>query len=366
MKWSPKIFSYIIGLILIGLSFYFFGTIWLYIILASVISLIVQPLTKLISRIEIKNYHLPNGIIAAFSLFAFWTVFLIFVKTFVPLIINEANELSKIDTQAIESYFHEDIEKTQILIKQFVIQDEDFNFRSYLQEKAKVILNLEHIKQIFTNTIGTIGDILIAFFAISFIAFFFIKDNKLLMRAIISLAPTSKEQTVKLVLTKVIRLLSRYFIGLIIEVSAIIIIVSMGLWAVGIGFSHAIVIGLIAGLLNVIPYIGPLIGMTFGSVIALATELTNGIPSNFSILFIGIIAVFLLAQIIDNFLLQPIIYSNSVNATALEIFLVILMAGTLGGITGMILGIPVYTIIRVIAKEILGENRIVKKLTKNI
>jgi len=366
MKGIPKIFTYIIGLILFSLSFYFFGTIWMYILLSAIISLIVHPLTKLISKIRIKDYKLPKGMIAVIGLFSFWALFFIYFRTFVPLIVNEANELSGIDLQAIELHFHEPLVKAQAFTKQFIIQDDNFNLRNYLQEKAKLVLSLEHLKQIFSNTIGTIGDIFIALFAISFISFFFIKDNKLLMRAILSFVPTPKEQTVRYVITKVIRLLRKYFVGLIIEVLAIIFIVSMGLWFVGIGFSHAIVIGLIAGLLNVIPYVGPLIGMFFGSVIALATELTNGIPSDFSVLFISVIAVFLIAQLIDNFLLQPIIYSNSVNASPLEIFLVILMAGSLGGIVGMVLAVPIYTIIRVIAKESLSEIEVVQKLTRNI
>ena len=71
-------------------------------------------------------------------------------------------------------------------------------------------------------------------------------------------------------------------------------------------------------------------------------------------------------QMLDNFLLQPIIFSNSVNAHPLEIFLVILIAGTVAGISGMIFAIPFYTFIRIIAKEFLSQFEIVKSLTKNI
>ena len=69
---------------------------------------------------------------------------------------------------------------------------------------------------------------------------------------------------------------------------------------------------------------------------------------------------------IDNFIIQPIIFSNSVKAHPLEIFIIILSAGTIWGITGMLVAIPFYTVIRVIAKEFLSEFKIVQFLTKDI
>jgi predicted PurR-regulated permease PerM len=76
--------------------------------------------------------------------------------------------------------------------------------------------------------------------------------------------------------------------------------------------------------------------------------------------------VFLSVQVIDNVLFQPLIYSSSVKAHPLEIFLVIMAAGSMAGIIGMILAIPVYTIIRVIAAEFFENMKLVKKLTKNL
>lgn len=366
MKLSPKIFPYTLGTLLLALSFYFFGDIWIYIILSAVISLIVRPFTKFSSKIKIGKFSLSSGLLAGISLFLFWSFLFLFLKIFLPLIVNEANELSKINIVALEERFQEPIHKIQQLSKQYFIDNNDFNLKEYAKERLSDILSLSQVKEAFSNTIGTIGNIFIAIFAISFISFFLIKDNELLMRGILSIAPVDREQQVKLVVKKIVKLLSRYFTGLIIEVSAIILLVTIGLWAIGIAFSHAIVIGFVAGFLNVIPYVGPLIGMAFGSIIAIATELTDEIPDNLLLLFLGIIAVFLIIQLIDNFVLQPLIYSNSVNASPLEIFIVILMAGTIGGISGMILAIPIYTIIRVIAKETLSQIKVVEKLTKDI
>jgi predicted PurR-regulated permease PerM len=79
-----------------------------------------------------------------------------------------------------------------------------------------------------------------------------------------------------------------------------------------------------------------------------------------------VIGVFAAANLIDNTVLQPLIYSNSVKAHPVEIFLVILIAGSLAGIPGMILAIPTYTMLRVIAKEFLSQFKVVQSLTRNI
>jgi predicted PurR-regulated permease PerM len=72
------------------------------------------------------------------------------------------------------------------------------------------------------------------------------------------------------------------------------------------------------------------------------------------------------AQLADNIVLQPVLYSNSVHAHPLEIFLVILIAGNLGGVLGMLFAIPMYNVARVFAKEFFNNIRVVQKLTENM
>ena len=125
-------------------------------------------------------------------------------------------------------------------------------------------------------------------------------------------------------------------------------------------------IGVIGGFLNIIPYLGPLIGAAIGIVIGVTTNLT---PDNIDMMgwmALWIAIAFSIPKFIDDFILQPVIYSSSVRAHPIEIFLVILMAGSLAGITGMILAIPAYTVLRVVAKQFFGKFKIVSTLTKNM
>ena len=163
-------------------------------------------------------------------------------------------------------------------------------------------------------------------------------------------------------------LLSRYFIGLIIEILGVALIDFLGLLLIArLGFNASIGIAFICGVLNIIPYVGPLMGGVIGSVLAIVMKyccaLPVGLDVNFWVFIIILIAIFWFAQIIDGLIYQPVIYSNSIKANALEIFIVLLMAGYIGGIIGMLVAIPCYTVIRVIAARFFRNVKFIRKLT---
>jgi predicted PurR-regulated permease PerM len=140
-------------------------------------------------------------------------------------------------------------------------------------------------------------------------------------------------------------------------------IVSISLTCCGYGVSNAFFIGLIIGILNVIPYVGPWLGFIISLLIS-AAFVSSGMTITFIFISLGITV--LCTQFIDNTFIQPILYSNSVDAHPLEIFIVILMAGHFAGVIGMLLAIPAYTVLRVIAKEFFSNFKIVRKLTENM
>jgi predicted PurR-regulated permease PerM len=180
------------------------------------------------------------------------------------------------------------------------------------------------------------------------------------------LFPDKYLEKIKHILASIKKLLTRYFIGIIVQISGIITLVSTGLTIVGVDFSDALVIALVVGLFNIIPYLGPIMGASLGLVLGLATNLDLTFYPELLPLLGYMTIVFIIVQVIDNVVFQPFIYSSSVNAHPLEIFLVILCAASLFGITGMILAIPSYTILRVIAKEFFNNLKVVKKITEKI
>lgn len=233
-----------------------------------------------------------------------------------------------------------------------------------IQKRIFATFNPGQIPQLFSTLIGFMGNLLIAFMSILFIAFFFLKEQGLFLDALQAIVPSKYEKEVIHALDDSSRLLRRYFVGVSIQVTTITIFVSLVLTVFG--MKNALLIAFFAALINVIPYLGPVIGATFGVLITISSNLDLPFYEEMLPLIFIVIITFAAMQLLDNFVLQPFIFSNSVSAHPLEIFIVILVGAKLSGIVGMVLAIPVYTVIRVIAKSFLSEFRLVQKLTKKL
>jgi predicted PurR-regulated permease PerM len=359
--------------ILLGIGFLFilfllwrFSAIVTYILTSVVLAFIGKPLVHWLSSIKYKKLRIPKWLAALITLLTIWTVFITFLSFVIPLIINQFNTLSNIDfTKVLDS-----LEISAAQLFHFLGNDSQvLENRTFLDMATETLgnqIDFSQISDVFGMIASTIGELLIAFFAVSFITFFFLKEKNMFRNAIVLLVPTNYESKVNHIIDSVSYLLRRYFLGLLFEVFMVMLLDTLGLTIVGISFNDAVVIGLICGLFNVIPYLGPWMGAIVGLLIGAALN----IEANFmdqTLPLLGFMAlVFLSVQIIDNILFQPLIYSSSVKAHPLEIFLVIMAAGSLAGIVGMILAIPVYTILRVIAKEFFDNVKIIRKITEKL
>jgi predicted PurR-regulated permease PerM len=227
-------------------------------------------------------------------------------------------------------------------------------------------VRFNQVSELINDVGGTLGSILIGIFAVLFISFFFMKDSNLFDRGVMMIIPENYESKAENALRKIKNLISRYFIGLVFQVIGITTLVTTGLTLSGVDFSLAILIGIIAGFLNLIPYVGPWIGAALGIVLIIAGNLEMDFNTEMLPLLIFVLLTFVITQMIDVFLFQPLIFSNSVRAHPLEIFLVILIGSSIAGILGMLLAIPTYTVLRVIAKEFFSQFKFVRSLTKNM
>jgi predicted PurR-regulated permease PerM len=181
---------------------------------------------------------------------------------------------------------------------------------------------------------------------------------------LLSVFPQQSQQRIVRVFGKVRRLLSRYFIGILIQITVVMLLEFAGLMAFNV--PNALLIAFIGGLLNVIPYLGPLIGCATGCVLTILSILATGMYDEVGWTVVKVISVFLAANIIDNVVNQPLIFSKSVKAHPVEIFVVTICAGYLAGIGGMIIAVPAYTVLRIIMKEYLSEFAFINNLTKNM
>jgi predicted PurR-regulated permease PerM len=233
-------------------------------------------------------------------------------------------------------------------------------------EKVSGVLNVNMVQNFLMTIFGALGNLVVAIFSISFITFFFLKDQQLFFESILMWVPDKFTENVARALHSIKKLLTRYFIGIIIQSTCILILITLGMTIVGINFKQALVMGVIIGILNVIPYVGPWLGLFIALIMGIASHINMDFHEVVVPLITYMIIVEIITNLIDNVVLQPIIFSNSVKAHPLEIFIVVLASGLVAGIPGMILGIPAYTVLRVFAREFFYNFKAVQKITSNL
>lgn len=249
------------------------------------------------------------------------------------------------DVTAIEKPDDSPLEKTKKRLFSFI------NPSALIGSAASYIINF-------------FGNFLILVTSVSFIAFFFLQDEKLFGRSIKGILPDTYAVRTDSALSEIRRLLTRYFGGILLQIFMIAIFVSTCLWFLGI--ENGILIGFFAAFANIIPYIGPFIGGIFALLVTISSSLHLDFYTEMLPLLGKVALIFVVMQGLDNFLLQPIIFSNSVLAHPLEIFIVVITGAKLGGIFGMIVALPIYTVFRVIAATFLNEFKIVQQLTQHL
>jgi len=362
-------YKYIIWLpavIIIGFIVWYFSSIVVYILVSAILAIMGRPLMNWLCNIKIGKIRIPRSAAATVTL---TVIFLIFAGIFLfiaPLLNKLVLYVTALDINAAGLSLSaplSDINKA--LQETFIISDPDFKVENIILTEIQKIFSAPQIASFFASVTSFVINFGISIFVISFITFFFLKEQNMFNNMVTALFPDKYEQNITHAIKSVSDLLGRYFIGICVETLCITILNGFGLHLIaGVDFSLAFVLAFISGVLNVIPYIGPWIGGIFGVLLSLiGYDLAN--PNIFGfVLTVG--AIFFVTHMIDVFIFQPYIYSNSVKAHPLEIFLVILIAGSIGGIIGMLVAIPSYTVLRVFAREFFSNLKLVQKLTDNI
>ncbi len=366
MEKAATISKYIAGavaLIVIGLVVWYFSNIVIYIIAAAVLSILGRPAMEYIAGLHVGKVRIPRGVAAALTLVLLALLVCGFFYVFIPVIFDKLSQLASIDFEGLSNQILQPLQQVESFIVRYLPVGADFSITQAIGEQVGSYINLSHINDFVSSFIGTVTSFFIAIFSIGFITFFFLKDKNLFSDGVTLLFPARNKDNVTRALDSANRLLVRYFVGIVIESTVVLIIVAVGMLIVGFDLQDSLLYGLIMGVLNVIPYVGPFMGYVIGVLIGLLSPIPGAalLP-----LVIKMVAVFAIAQLVDNMVLQPLIYSNSVKAHPLEIFIVLLIAGSIGGIWGMLVAVPSYTVLRVFAKEFLNNFRIVRKLTDKI
>lgn len=416
--WQKYLLALVPVLVLVFL-FYYFGDIVSYIILAWVVSMIGAPIFKLL------NKFLGASSSSAITLVLLSLAVILFLRITVPPLANQAKRLSEIDYNTIitglqdpiddftdwlvrigaiseeepnepisQQKRHKDIIHTEVIKLDSILQkDRDslmhtninllINIHSddpgepileEITEQPKLFENLKtdifkmldpsRIPELLGSFVGFFGNMLITILSVLFIAFFFLREKGLFVKMMSLLVSNDNEPKVKHAIEESSTLLVRYFVGLIIQVLIITVLTTIVLKIFG--FKSALLMAICFAILNLIPYLGPILGNLVGVLIVISSNLDYDFYEIVLPKVITAIIIFAVLQLIDNFLLQPNIFSKSVKAHPLEIFLIVLIGAKLGGIPGMVLAIPAYTVIRVLLKVFFSEFEVVKRITASL
>ncbi|HCV50559.1 AI-2E family transporter [Saprospiraceae bacterium] len=422
MKFDKKYLLALLPLALVSGLLYYFSDIATYVVLAWALSMVGAPIVM-----KLRKY-LGKNVAAGITVGLFVLLIGLILWIFIPPLLQQAKNLTTVDYNKMiggleqpindwnqwlvnrglmedrapkitEVFVEPILEKKPIVATKVIPLDSLLNDSTKVGTNIALVINIDNeaiyheqskldnvagdedglldiykgiyeyfnpsiIPSIFSSFVGFFGNILVAIMSILFIAFFFLKEQGLFNNMITSILPNKYEGQTFTAINQSSKLLIRYFVGVVVQIMIITIFVSLALSILGV--KNALLIGFFAALMNIIPYIGPILGASFAVLITLSSNLALPFYDEMLPLLFKVMGVFMVMQLLDNFILQPNIFSKSVKAHPLEIFIVVLMGAKIGGIIGMVVAIPIYTVLRVLAKVFLSEFKVVQSITKGI
>lgn len=210
------------------------------------------------------------------------------------------------------------------------------------------VFGQEQITLFAGSLFGVFANIFYAVLVIPFVAFFFLKDGMQIQHNLLRLVPNRYFELTLMLMEKIESNIGRYFRALSVQILAVAAVASVLLYFVGL--EYAVAVGVFTGLANTIPYFGPFMGFLAGTLMGIVQT------GNFS-LVPGVIVAMAITQIADNVLFQPYIFARAARTHPLLILFAVLIGAQLGGIVGMLVAIPLLTILRVTVEQLLWSLR---------
>ncbi|MGV7105082.1 AI-2E family transporter [Flavobacterium sp. U410] len=342
-------------IVLSGYIFYQLSTIAIYIIISLVLTLLTNPIVQFLkTKLKFKN-----TLAVITTLVLVLILFSGIILLFVPLLISQGENLSLLDIKTLEQNYNELISNLSDFFVSHGFHAEDIAATDIFSS-----LNLNFLSTFFNSFISVLSNIGIGLASVLFITFFLLKEKDSFFKAFKSVLPSEQKDRILTSLDQINNLLTRYFGGLLLQLT-IILILNLIVFLI-FGVENAFIIALLCAILNIIPYLGPLLAMIMASSLVMLSGIGSDFINDVLPTTLYVIIGMFIVQLIDNNINQPIIFSKSTKSHPLEIFLVILAAGTLFGVFGMVIAVPTYTALKVIAKEFVPNNKLIKALTKNI
>lgn len=353
--------SALIGLYLI----YYFSDLVSFVLASWVLSMLGQPIMHfLLDKVKLRKFKWGTTLAAIITILFYISILALIGLLFIPIIIEQGSHLATINYDAIAASLKQPIAYINEKLHSWGLITSEQDIINQLKEIVQKWFRPERVSNIFSSILKIGSNLTLAIGSIIFITFFFLQESSLFQEYLVAMVPKRHEQKILHILGDSSRLLRKYFGAMLIQGAIFCLVCYIALSFMGV--SNALLIGFFGGVMNVIPYVGPLIAMAFAAFISITSNVGVDMSQVLVSLVLKSIGGVFIAQLVDNWLVQPFLFSKTVKAHPLEIFLIILIAAKIGGITGMVLAIPAYTVLRVIARAFLSEYKIVKKITSEM
>jgi len=347
-----------------GFIAWYFLRVVVYLLVSFVLALLGKPIMDFLASLRVGRFRLPTGVSAFITLLLMIGLLAALFSFMLPLLARQASIVSELSVQGITTSLEEPLLRVEMRFQEWGILAPNETITSKILAELSVIATFERFSAIFNSLLGIIVEIFIGFLAIAFITFFFLKEEHLFSRGILFFTPQPYKEEASNIFAESKELLRRYFTGLFTDLAAVFVLISLCMWLLGL--KNALVVGFFAGVLNVIPYVGPIIATFIGVFLGISINLDLDFYTQMLPLILKIVASFIIVNTIDVSVLQPLIYSKSVRSHPLEIFIVFILAGILGGVFGMIIAIPSYSVLRIFIKVFLEKSVLMSKIKEEM
>lgn len=350
--------------VVMGFFVWYFLRVVIYVLVSAVLALLGKPIMDFLARLKIGKISVPKGIRAFLTLLIMIGILAALFTFMLPLLARQATLVSELSVQTITASLQEPLMLLENQFRGWGLLAYDETLTSRLIAELAAIATFDRFSAVFNSLMGLVVEIFIGFLAISFITFFFLKEENLFSKSILFFTPKPYKAESEMILSESKDLLRRYFMGLFTDLASVFLLISLCMWFLGL--ENALVIGFFAGILNVIPYVGPIIATFIGVFLGISVNLDLEFYTQMLPLILKITASFIIVNTIDVGVLQPLIYSKSVRSHPLEIFIVFIIAGILGGVFGMIIAIPTYSVLRIFLKVFFEKSVLVQKIMEEM
>jgi len=334
-----KVIKFIIGLAgvtVLLIVLYNYGTLVGYAIIAMIFSYILDPIVNRMQAAGINRTLAITLTLSSVILLLVWIS-----TTVIPIIANQMVELAgQLNIENLQNIFNQ-IEKRFMANFEFLPE-------GFLQENvtriAEELFDVGQLPDALSNIIGIFTNLFAAFLVIPFATFFFLKDGSKIRRQLLQLVPNKYFETTLSIIDKIETRLGIYLRSVLLQ--SLLVGTASWLGLTIVGLNNALSVGISVGVANSIPYFGPILGYILSIIVSIVEV------GDFSLVLPCLLAIFFV-QVLDNVVFQPLIFSRSADMHPVAILFIILIGAETAGILGMLLAIPIATIIKITITQII-------------